>query len=391
MQIPAGNLGDEEEGLADDGHIGVISGSDQIAGGDEKLRFFRREDERPDFEILPETSSFPTTKVRSMVREMQGTILVEKDRNLPMEKGAMEQPPKLGFLGTSSSSNNGERVTAPAFNIDEIQRLANKVVDEGDANFMAALAALKNRCEARGGLQGIPRVLIKARRGILIPAIEKIGEKDADLTGMTFSLQPATPEFQAGESVMKGCEYAIPTRGVEVSSSTYSPLKGVPLASNSIEETNHLPPSPTGDLGLLAGRMTSLEREIGQSTSSQHSIVVVFMTDAFPPAKKMNSQGKMVAGPSEDDVAPITEVAHTFRDVEGDVEVLSADDMAEDEMAQVMVGVHADISNSRVYVSSARADVSNEDIFLGKTSIFPPFEGIGGVGMAGVKRGDQYY
>ncbi|KAL2252865.1 UNVERIFIED_CONTAM: hypothetical protein Sindi_0081200 [Sesamum indicum] len=72
----------------------------------------------------------------------------------------------------------------------------------------------------------------------------------------------------------------------------------------------------------------------------------------------MNSPGKMVAGPSKNDVAPVSEVAHTFCDVEDDVDKFSADEMAEDEMAQVMVGIPDDISNTMADVSSARAEVS---------------------------------
>ncbi|KAL2246060.1 UNVERIFIED_CONTAM: hypothetical protein Sindi_2874200 [Sesamum indicum] len=352
MQTPADDLGDEEEELADEGQAGGTGGSDQMAGGDEKLQFFRREDER----------------------EMQGTILVEKERNLAMEKDSMEQPPKLGFLGASSSSNNGGRVTAPAFHIDEFLRLANKVVDEGDTDSMAALEVLKNRWEARfghggsyrfqapslrGGFQGIPRATIKARRGILKPAIDKTGENDVDLTGVTFGLPPATPEIQAGDSGRQGCEDTIPTRGVEVSSSTYSPLKDTPLVTKSIEETSRLPPLSTGDLGLLAGRTTTLEHETGRPESSQQAATTVLLNNEFPPVNEMNSPGKMVAGPSVNDMAPISEVAHTFCDVEDDVDTFSADEMAEDEMAQVMVGIPEDISNTRAYVSSTRAEVSS--------------------------------
>ncbi|KAL2252766.1 UNVERIFIED_CONTAM: hypothetical protein Sindi_0098400 [Sesamum indicum] len=278
MQTPADDLGDEEEELADEGQAGGTGGSDQMAGGDEKLQFFRREDGRSDFEISPETRFFQATKDGSRVREMQGTILVEKERNLAMEKDSMEQLPKLGFLGASSSSNNSGRATAPAFHINEFLRLTNKVVDEGDIDSMAALEALKNRWEARfghggsyrfqapslrRGLQGIPRVTIKARRGILKPAIDKTGKNDADLTGVTFGLPPATPEIQAGESGRQGCEDAIPTRGVDVSLSTYSPLKDTPPVTKSIDETSRLPPSSTGDLGLLDGWTTSLEHQTG--------------------------------------------------------------------------------------------------------------------------------
>ncbi|KAL2246371.1 UNVERIFIED_CONTAM: hypothetical protein Sindi_2905300, partial [Sesamum indicum] len=189
---------------------------------------------------------------------------------------------------------------------------------------------------------------------------------------VTFGLPPVTLEIQAGDSGRQGCEDAIPTRGVEVSSSTCSSLKDTPPLMKSIDETSHLPPSSTGDLGLLAGRTTSLEHETGRPKSSQQASAAVLLNNEFSPANEMNSPWKMVAGPSENDVAAISEVAHTFCDMEDDVDTFSADEMAEDKMAQVMVGIPDDISNTKAYVSSTRAEVKrdctwNEEVIVRPT------------------------
>ncbi|KAL2225020.1 UNVERIFIED_CONTAM: hypothetical protein Sindi_3031400 [Sesamum indicum] len=319
MQTPADDLGDEEEELANEGQAGgTVSSDHQMAGGDEKLQVFRREDERSDFEILPKTSFFQTTKDGSMVREMQGTIFFwsasdlssvailrslvrirqdtaageegdagdtpagdgdsmergdgskgdgggellseskklgfgfkkwvssnppatgdfsategrprfgetvamipsEKAGDLATDRAVVRAPPLLGFEAFSSSSNGGRRmgISPRQFNMAEFLSLASRVIDEGDADAMEALVALKSRWESRFGnsatatkqtttmvVAPLPhgRRPIQARRCLLGPANEM--RREDFISG--------TPSTAIGKA--KGAGGATPLDGVK--------------------------------------------------------------------------------------------------------------------------------------------------------------------------------
>ncbi|KAL2235282.1 UNVERIFIED_CONTAM: hypothetical protein Sindi_1260400 [Sesamum indicum] len=131
------------------------------------------EDEMSRFMKPTSDGIFPANKAGNDFMEMRGSILNEKYGNLDMGKSGYREPPFLGFSSTFNGGR-GKVVSPQDFNISEFLNLANRVVDNGDAAAMEALAKLKTRWEEKFGLvenlrtqRNFGRLTIKPRRCIL--------------------------------------------------------------------------------------------------------------------------------------------------------------------------------------------------------------------------------
>ncbi|KAL2224793.1 UNVERIFIED_CONTAM: hypothetical protein Sindi_3034800, partial [Sesamum indicum] len=95
----------------------------------------------------------PATEGCPRFGETVAKIPSEKAGDLATDRADLRAPPLLGFEAFSSSFNGGRRtgISPREFNMAEFLSLASRVMDEGDADAMEALVALKSRWERRFG------------------------------------------------------------------------------------------------------------------------------------------------------------------------------------------------------------------------------------------------
>ena len=146
----AGEEGDAGDTAAGDGDSMERGDSSEGDGGGE----FHSESQQIGFGFKkwvssnpPATGDFPATEGCPRFGETVATILSEKAGDLATDKVVLRAPPLLGFEAFSSSFNGGRRtgISPREFNMAEFLSLASRVMDEGDADAMEALVALKSR------------------------------------------------------------------------------------------------------------------------------------------------------------------------------------------------------------------------------------------------------
>ncbi|KAL2228506.1 UNVERIFIED_CONTAM: hypothetical protein Sindi_1830300 [Sesamum indicum] len=173
MQTPTGDLGDGEDGQADEGAVGESGGCRQRDGGggnSAKNQISRKEDEGTEFSNVAILVGVSMGNGREGSMEDSGNVSVLEKRRLSVVTGSKMAPPFLGFLEPETSLpekssesdvfqgivrgtvNGGRDSSLPVteFNFEEFLKLANRVVD-GDEASMAALKKLQKRWKDKYG------------------------------------------------------------------------------------------------------------------------------------------------------------------------------------------------------------------------------------------------
>ncbi|KAL2225434.1 UNVERIFIED_CONTAM: hypothetical protein Sindi_3020500 [Sesamum indicum] len=310
----------------------------------------------------PATGDFPAIEGCPRFGETVAKIPSKKAGDLATDRADLRAPPLLGFEAFSSSFNGGRRtgISPREFNMAEFLSLASRVMDEGDADAMEALVALKSRWERRFSngatatkqtatttVASLPhgRRPIQARRCLLGPANET--RREDFISG--------PPSMAIGR--VKGAGESTPLNGGKP---RLDEDDGGPPA---LEDTYQIPtwlcealPSGQGD-------------EITDQTRDKHSGAIFRRTGEQPAISPTTSEVRRfpdvdvevapVVSVVDAEVVPVVsdvdvEVAPVVSDVDGEVASVGSELDAE-----VAVEVSADVSPSRAdVISAARADVS---------------------------------
>ncbi|KAL2235612.1 UNVERIFIED_CONTAM: hypothetical protein Sindi_1293400 [Sesamum indicum] len=312
----------------------------------------------------PATGDFPAIEGCPCFGETVATISSEKAGDLATNRAILRAPPLLGFEAFSSSFNGGQRsgISPREFNMAEFLSLARRVMDEGDADAMEALVALKSRWERRFGngatatkqtttMTVAPlahgRRPIQARRYLLGPANETRWED--------FISGP--PSTAIGRT--KGAGGSTPLNGGKP---RLDEDDGGPLA---LEDTTQIPARLCEALsGGQGDEITNQTREkhsgaIFRRTGERTAIFLI--TSEVRRLPDVDVEVAPVVSDMDVEVAPVVsdvdvEVALVVSDVDGEVAPVGSDLDAE-----VAVEVSADISPTKAdVISAARADVIHD-------------------------------
>ncbi|KAL2250083.1 UNVERIFIED_CONTAM: hypothetical protein Sindi_2482000 [Sesamum indicum] len=240
--------------------------------------------------------------------EGEGVMPIEKDPNLDVEDEDLVRRPILGFGG----ANLSERLKS-SFNIAEFLRLAHKVIDKNDHEATTALEELRLKWEMRFGKVSMLRCLPP--------------KKMMPMTTVT-DFPPARTKRQAYRSLlpMTTMEKTTNTDGLQLGRS--------PMTVAAVSD------------GLMMKEPPQLAKKlVGNPLRRTETILTRF--PAVLPAG---------------DVDGGSEVALGYGDVEDDVELNSATDLADDnDLAHRLDGHSADIIIARADVSiDAAADVISD-------------------------------
>ncbi|KAL2225362.1 UNVERIFIED_CONTAM: hypothetical protein Sindi_3050600 [Sesamum indicum] len=309
----------------------------------------------------PATGDFPATEGRPRFGETVAMIPSEKAGDLATDRAVVRAPPLLGFEAFSSSFNGGRRtgISPREFNMAEFLSLASRVIDEGDADAMEALVALKSRWESRFGngatatkqmatmvVAPLPhgRRPIQARRCLLGPANET--RREDFISG--------TPSMAIGKA--KGAGGATPLDGVKP---RFDEDDGGPALDETTQNPAQLCEALSGEQG----------DETAAQTGEKHSGAIFRRTGERPAIFPTTSEVRRL--PNVDvEVAPVVsdvgvEVAPIVNDVDVEVAPVVSDEDSEvapvvnDLDAEVAIGRSADVSPSRAdIIIAARADVN---------------------------------
>ncbi|KAL2247911.1 UNVERIFIED_CONTAM: hypothetical protein Sindi_2643400 [Sesamum indicum] len=299
----------------------------------------------------PATGDFSAIEGCPRFGETVAKIPTEKARDLATDRAVLRAPPLLGFEAFSSSFNGGRRtgISPREFNMAEFLSLASKVMDEGDADAMEALVALKSRWERRFATGAIAtkqtatttvaslphgRRPIQARRCLLGPANET--QREDFISG-----PPSTAIGRA-----KGAGRSTPLNGGK---SRLDEDDGGPPA---LEGTNQIPAR------LCEALSSGQGDEITDQTRETHSGAIFRRTGEQPVTSPTTSEVHRLPDLDVEVALVVSVVDAEVAPVVSDVDVEVAP-VGSDLDAEVAVEVSADVSPTRAdVIGAARADVS---------------------------------
>ncbi|KAL2237523.1 UNVERIFIED_CONTAM: hypothetical protein Sindi_0944000 [Sesamum indicum] len=264
------------------------------------------------------TGDFPATEGRPRFGETVAIIPSEKAGDLATDRAVVRAPPLLGFEAFSSSFNGGRRtgISPHVFNMAEFLSLASRVIDEGDADAMEALVALKSRWESRFGngatatkqtatmvVAPLPhgRRPIQARRCLLGPANET--RREDFISG--------TPSMAIGKA--KGAGGATPLDGVKPQ---FDEDDGGPAPDETTQNPARLCEALSGEQG----------DETTAQTGEKHSGAIFRRTGERPAIFPTTSEVAPVVSDVDVEVAPVVsdedgEVAPVVNDLDAEVAI----------------------------------------------------------------------